>query len=83
MLLGGPVLGIAVRRDRGMRPGSVVLMAMVPLFAMTVLLGFVAPDAAHPAYLETALAFGIALLGHRSTRRTAEDRVRLTTPVAA
>jgi uncharacterized membrane protein YhaH (DUF805 family) len=66
MLLGAPVLGIAVRRVPELRPGSLVLMAMVPILALTILLGVVAPSFAHPAYLETALGFGVALLGYRS-----------------
>jgi len=66
MLLGAPVLGIAVRRVPELRPGSLLLMAMIPIHAATILLAVVAPALAHPAYLETALAFGIALLGYRA-----------------
>ena len=65
MLLSAPVLGIAVRRAPALRPGSLVLAAMVPVLAITVILGVLAPDFGHPAYLETALAFGVALLGYR------------------
>jgi len=66
MLLGAPVLGIAVRRVPELRPGSLVLLAMIPIHAVTILLAVTAPAVAHPAYLETALAFGVALLGYRA-----------------
>jgi uncharacterized membrane protein YhaH (DUF805 family) len=65
MLLGAPALGIAVRRMPELRPGSLILMAMVPILAVTILLGIVEPRLAHPAYLEGAMAFGVALLGYR------------------
>ena len=71
MLLGAPVLAIAVRRVPELRPGTLVLMAMVPILAVTILLGIAAPAFAHPAYLETAMAFGIALLGYGAVRAPA------------
>jgi hypothetical protein len=63
MLLSGLLIGPFLLRVRGLRPGSLVLSAMLPVLGFTILLGFVAPDWAHPAYLETTLHFGIALLG--------------------
>lgn len=70
MLLSAPVLAIAVRRTSALRPGTLLLAAMVPLLALTILLGVLAPVFGHPAYLETALAFGVALLGYRASSHT-------------
>jgi hypothetical protein len=70
MLLGTPVLGLSLLRAPDMRPGNVLLAAMLPVLGLTILIGLLAPNWAHPAYLETASAFGLALLGHRGARRT-------------
>jgi uncharacterized membrane protein YhaH (DUF805 family) len=70
MLLSGPVLGIAVRRTSQLRPGSLLLVAMIPVLGLTILVGVLAPAFGHPAYLETALAFGLALLGYRASSDT-------------
>lgn len=72
MLLTAPVLGIAVRRVAGLRPGSVLLIGMLPILGVTLALGAVAPRFAHPAYLEAALGMGIALLGYRAARVESE-----------
>jgi hypothetical protein len=69
MLLGAPVLGLSLLRAPDLRPGNVLLASMVPVLGLTILVGFLAPNWAHPAYLETASAFGLALLGYRGTRR--------------
>ncbi len=69
MLLGAPVLGLSLLRAPEMRPGNALLAAMVPMLGLTILLGFLVPNWAHPAYLETASAIGFALLGYRGARR--------------
>ncbi len=71
MLLGGPVLGVALLRRDEMRPGNVLLASMVPVLALTILVGLAAPAWAHPAYLETVSALGLALLGYRAAGRDA------------
>lgn len=45
---------------------------MLPVFGVTILLQFVATDWAHPAYLETTLHFGLALLGVDAVRRSTD-----------
>ncbi len=72
MLLSAPVLGLAVVRRPELRPGSLLLSAMPPILGATLVLGIVAPRFAHPAYLEAALALGIALLGYRAARVDAD-----------
>jgi hypothetical protein len=70
MLLGAPVLGLALLRAPDMFPGNALLAAMVPVLGLTILIGLLAPNWAHPAYLETASAFGLSLLGYRGAVRT-------------
>ena len=79
MLLAAPVLGLAVVRRPELRPGSLLLSAMPLILVVTIILGTLAPRLGHPAYLEVALALGIALLGYRATRPEAPvaDRVRV------
>lgn len=68
MLLSAVVLGPLLLKVRALRPGSVVLSAMLPVLGLTFLLAWLAPDWAHPAYLETTLHLGIALLGAGAVR---------------
>ena len=63
LILGSTVLGLALLRDRSLGYGARVLQAMLPAFALMMLVAWVAYDFAHPAYLETDLQVGIALLG--------------------
>lgn len=74
MLLGAPVLGLSLLRAPDMRPGNALLAAMVPILGLTILVGLLAPNWAHPAYLETASAFGLTLLGYQGARRTVAAR---------
>jgi hypothetical protein len=74
MILGSIVLGPLLLRSPGLRTGALVLSAMLPVFAVTILLHFVATDWAHPAYLETTLAFGLALLGVDAIQQTPQAR---------
>ena len=63
MLLGSLVLGVAVLRRNELGLGGQVLRLMLPVLFLTVGLGFLAPDWAHPGYLETTTNLGIALIG--------------------
>jgi hypothetical protein len=67
MLLGGTVLGLTQVRRVTLGLGGRVLVAMAPLFALTVLLGYLAPDWAHPGWLEATLNLGVSLLGVGAT----------------
>ena len=68
MILGALVLGLALHRERTVGVGARVLSMMVPVLGLTLLLAWAAPAWAHPAYLETTLHFGIALIGVTATR---------------
>lgn len=80
LLLASAVLGLAVLRSNPLGAGGRVLGVVIPILLATVALGFLAPDWAHPAYLETVINVGAALVGvgagraavpaHRPVRRT-------------
>lgn len=72
MILSALVLGPVLLKRRNLRPGPVVLAALLPVFGLTIVLEVVAPAWAHPAYLETTLHFGIALLGARAGQRATD-----------
>jgi hypothetical protein len=75
MAFGSLLIGPLLLRTPGLRTGARVLTAMLPVLGLTILLAFVAADWAHPAYLETTLHFGLALLGVDVVRRaTASDQ---------
>lgn len=63
MLLGPPTLGIAMLVQGERTPSAFLMTASVPALGLMILLGFVAPHWAHPAYMETVVNFGLALLG--------------------
>ena len=63
LLLASTVLGLAVVRRNPLGIGGRMLGAVIPVVLATVALGFLAPDWAHPAYVETTINFGVALLG--------------------
>jgi hypothetical protein len=65
MILGALLLGLALLRTNPLGLGGRVLAAVLPVAGLTVALAAWAPAWAHPAYVETVLAFGIALLGVR------------------
>ena len=69
------VLGAVLLRRRDLRPAALVLVGLLPVLGLTVALAAVAPDWAHPAYLETAAYVGTALLvtGAMSRRDRAGD----------
>jgi hypothetical protein len=63
LILGALVLGLALLRSRALGIGARLLALVLPVLAVTLLLQAVAPAWAHPAYLETTLQLGLALLG--------------------
>ena len=63
MLAGALGLGLALVRNRPLGYGARMLSLLLPVAAVTALLGWLAPGWAHPAYAETVLHFGLALLG--------------------
>lgn len=74
MFLGGVVLGLALWRHEEFRLESRLLTGIIAALGLVVLLAWLAPAFAHPAYLETMLHFGIATTGAglhvRAGRRT-------------
>lgn len=63
MILASLLLGLALLRNHSGGVGARLLAAITPVLAITVLLGFIAPDWTHPGYVETLIHFGVALLG--------------------
>lgn len=63
MLLGGTIAGLTQVRRATLGAGGRILALMAPVFVVTVLLGFLAPDWSHPGYLEATLNLGISLVG--------------------
>jgi hypothetical protein len=49
------------------------MAAPAVVIPLTLLVAALAPDWAHPAYAETSLYLGLALLGHRSPPRQRHD----------
>jgi hypothetical protein len=58
-------LGLMLLRRPGLRAPAVVLSAVLPVLVLLIAVGFLAPEWAHPAYLEVPQYLGIALLGLR------------------
>ena len=63
MLVGGVILGLTQIRRATLGLGGRVLIAMAPVFGVTVLLGLMASPWAHPGYLEATFNLGISLIG--------------------
>lgn len=82
MFVAGVGLGLSLLRSPRMRYGAVSLAGVIPVLGLTALVAWLAPGFAHPAYAETAIHFGVALLGARLvttstlTARTAPESVR-------
>ena len=58
-------LGLSLVRIRELRPSALLLLAVVPAIGLTIILQAMGSAFAHPAYAETAVYLGIALLGRR------------------
>jgi hypothetical protein len=63
MILSTLVLGVAVVRRNLVGIGGSVLRLLFPVAAVTILLGVIGSPWAHPAYVETVINVGLALLG--------------------
>lgn len=55
-------LGVVLRRQRHLRMPGALLLSIPVLVGMTAVIGVLAPDWAHPAYVETGLYAGIGAL---------------------
>jgi hypothetical protein len=58
-------LGLSTVKVRELRVSTILLIAVLPIAGLTVALQALGTDFAHPAYAETAVYLGIALLGRR------------------
>jgi hypothetical protein len=68
MLLVPPILGTTLLVQGDRTPSAFLLAASVAVLGLVVLLSFIAPDWAHPGYVEATVNLGLALLGiHAST----------------
>ena len=65
MFVLGVVLGATLLRRRDVRVPAVLMVAVLPVIALTFAIEALAPGWGHPGYAETALYMGIALLGTR------------------
>lgn len=63
MFLFGTALGALLLRRPDLRVPAALMVSTVPVIGLTFLLDAVAPGWGHPAYAETVLYVGIALLG--------------------
>ena len=69
-LVAGAGLGLSLIRRSELGVGSKILLAMVPVFALSLALGAVVPSWQHVAYMEATIAVGVALLGTSTHTRT-------------
>ena len=74
MFLAGSALGLALLRHNPLGLGGRILGPLLLVVLGTLALGFVAPEWSHPAYAETVINFGIALLGVRVGERVPAGR---------
>ena len=58
-------VGVGTVRRAALRPASYLLIGIVPAIGLMIGLGALHSGFAHPAYAETLVNFGIALLGLR------------------
>ena len=65
-------LGLCLVRVRELRPSAVLLIAVLPAIGLAIILQAIGSAFAHPAYAETAVYLGIALLGQRAQTGAAE-----------
>jgi hypothetical protein len=85
MFVLGTALGLALLRRREMRLPAALMAAPLALVPLTILVNAVAADWAHPAYAESALYIGLAMLAgvtsgpaggaDRGARRAGAERV--------
>ena len=63
MILSTASIGIAVLRRNALGAGGSVLRLLLPVVLVTVALGLLGSPWAHPAYIETTINLGLALIG--------------------
>ena len=73
MIISSLLLGVAVLRNNPLGYGGRLLLMLVPVLGVTVLLGFIDSDWAHPGYVETVIHFGVALIGVRAAAGTTTE----------
>lgn len=72
MFLLAVALSLCLVRVRQLRPSAVLLIAVLPALGLAIILQAIGSAFAHPAYAETAVYLGIALLGRRAEIDIAE-----------
>jgi uncharacterized membrane protein len=72
MFVVGVILGACLLRRPQLRRAAVLMAAPAAIIPLTLLVAALAPDWAHPAYAESALYIGLALLGYGSSHHDAE-----------
>lgn len=82
MFLLAVVLGAMLLRRPRMRGAAALLVATAPVIALTFLVESLAPGWGHPAYAETTVYVGLALLGMAAVREPAHEG-RFSQPVTA
>ena len=83
MILGSLVLGLALLRTQVLGVGARILALMLPVLGLTLLLTSLLPLWAHPAYLETTLHLGLALLGVGAVATQPATRAAMASPTEA
>ena len=85
LLLGSLVMGVALLRTDALGVGARVLALLLPALGATLLLAWLSPLWAHPAYLETLTYVGLALLGvgAGSSRPTTRAAISSSTSTSA
>jgi hypothetical protein len=73
MFLISVVLGACLLRRPDLRVAAVLMAAPAAMIPLTFLVQVLAPGWAHPAYAETALYIGVALLGRSPTPQHRQD----------
>jgi len=83
LLLGSLVMGVALLRTDALGVGARVLALLLPALGATVLLAWLTPLWAHPAYLETLTYVGLALLGVGAGSLRHATRATVASPASA
>lgn len=83
LLLGSLVLGVALLRSSTLGTGARVLAMILPVMIATTLMSWLSPLWAHPAYVETVVYVGLALLGAGSPQSQPATRETVVSPTSA
>lgn len=82
LLLGSLVLGLALLPSSALGTGARVLALVLPVMIATTLLSWLSPIWAHPAYPETVVYFGLALLGVGADRSQPVSQDTIASPTS-